>query len=161
MPPSVQRAKGLRVYLSLKLAFVSTANHCVLIKQGMFETLDAIFPKGVSRVILDFEGRIYEGHLRDFVTNVYVKQYQRALGPYTRLSDIVNAKPLYKLEWYANLASVLGAANCRFLKTRTSRRHSLSYVQDCILFDYKSPKTNFSMNNVKKLLNRPRVSNLI
>ncbi len=127
----------------------------------MFEALDAIFPKGVSRVILDFDGRIYEARLRDCVTNIYVKQYQRALGPYTRLYDIVNAKPLNKLEWYANLASVLGAANYRFLKPRTSRRHSLSYVQDCMLFDYKSPKTSFSMQNVKKLLSLSQVSSLI
>ena len=38
----------------------------------MFEQLLDIFPKGVGRVILDYEGRIYEANLRDMVTNVYI-----------------------------------------------------------------------------------------
>ena len=118
-------------------------------------------PKGVARVILDFEGRIYEAQLRDFVTNGYIKEYRRALGPYILLSQITKAEPLSKLEWYANLASVLGVADWRFLKKRKSRCHSLSFRQDCLLFNYKCPKTRFSMQNIKKLLNRPQVSNLI
>ena len=123
----------------------------------MFEQLYNIVPKGVARIILDFEGRIYEGNLKDFVTNVYVKDYKRTLGSLILLSDVVNAKPLAKLEWYANFASVLGAAQCACLKKRKSKCHSLSFVEDCKLFDYHSPKTYFSMANIKNLLLRPQV----
>ena len=68
----------------------------------MFELLLKLFPQGVARVILDYEGRIYEAHLRDYVTNVYICDYQRVMGRRVRLIDIVNARPLMKLEWFAN-----------------------------------------------------------
>ena len=124
----------------------------------MFEQLDSIVPKGVARLILDFEGRIYEGHLRDFVTNVYICDYQRSLGSFLRLYDVVNAAPLAKLEWYANFASVLGAAHPICLKPRKSKCHSLQFVQDCKLFKCKPHKTYFSLINIKKLLEQVQVS---
>ena len=127
-------------------------------QNSMFEQLDSIVPKGVARLILDFEGRIYEGNLRDFVTNVYISDYQRSLGSFLRLYDVVNAQPLGKLEFFANFASVLGAAHPICLKQRKSKCHSLKFVQDCKLFNYTPPKTYFSVMNIKKLLAGAQVS---
>jgi len=118
----------------------------------MFEQLIFIVPRGVARVILDFEGRIYEGQLRDLVTNIYVRDYKRSLGATILLSDVVNAQPLAKLEWYAHFASILGAAKCGSRKLRKSRVHSLSFTQDCKLFEYHCPQTTFSVDNIRKLL---------
>ena len=118
----------------------------------MFEQLLTIVPKGVARVILDFDGRIYEGQLRDFVTNIYIREYKRALGSNILLSDVVYAHPLAKLEWYAHFASILGAAHPSCRKRRKSRVHSLSFVGDCNVFDYHAPKTTYSVENIRKLL---------
>ena len=120
----------------------------------MFEQLYDIFPIGVCRVILDYEGRIYEAHLRDFVTNVFISDYQRVLGRRVRLIDIVNARPLPKLEWFANFAAALMAANPEARKTRHSRIHKSSFCGDCKLFKYKCPKTNFSVRGIKMMLTR-------
>ena len=113
----------------------------------MFEQLLDIFPKGVGRVILDYEGRIYEANLRDMVTNVYICDYQRVMGRRVRLIDIVNAEPLLKLEWFANFASVIVATNPACLKLRRSKVHKSPFVKDCKLFAYV-PKTRFSVRNV-------------
>ena len=118
----------------------------------MFEQLIFIVPRGVARVILDFEGRIYEAQLRDFVTNIYVRDYKRSLGSTLLLSHVVNAQPLAKLEWFAHFAAILGNANDACRKSRKSRVHSLSFAQDCKLFDYRCPKTTFSPRNIRNLL---------
>ena len=120
----------------------------------MFEQLLDIFPKGVARVILDYEGRIYEANLRDLVTNVYICDYQRVMGRRVRLIDIVNAVPLLKLEWFANFAKVLIATNPACLKLRRSKVHKSPFVKDCKLFAYTVPKTRFSVRNVHTMMTR-------
>ena len=126
-----------------------------IIKNSMFEQLLDIFPKGVARVILDYEGRIYEANLRDLVTNVYICDYQRVMGRRVRLIDIVNAVPLLKLEWFANFAKVLIATNPACLKLRRSKVHKSPFVKDCKLFAYTVPKTRFSVRNVHTMMTRP------
>ena len=118
----------------------------------MFEQLLDIFPKGVGRVILDYEGRIYEANLRDMVTNVYICDYQRVMGRRVRLIDIVNAEPLLKLEWFANFASVIVATNPACLKLRRSKVHKSPFGK---LFAYTVPKTRFSVRNVHTMMTRP------
>jgi len=118
----------------------------------MFEQLLELFPKGVVRVILDYEGRIYEAHLRDYVTNVYICDYQRVMGRRVRLIDIVNARPLIKLEWYANFAAAMAAANPACRKPRRSKVHKSPFRKDCKLFAYTCPKTMFRARNIKTLM---------
>ena len=118
----------------------------------MFEVLLETFPKGVARVILDYEGRIYEAHLKDFVTNIYVSEYCRCLGKKLRLVDIVNSRPLSKLEWYANFAACLRSSRITYVKARRSRIHSLSFAKDCELFKYSIPKTRFRLRCIKELM---------
>ena len=118
----------------------------------MFELLLELFPQGVARVILDYEGRIYEAHLRDYVTNVYICDYQRVMGRRVRLIDIVNARPLRKLEWFANFAAAMIAANPACRKPRRSKVHKSPFRKDRKLFTYTCPKTRFRARNIKTLM---------
>ena len=118
----------------------------------MFELLLKLFPQGVARVILDYEGRIYEAHLRDYVTNVYICDYQRLMGRRVRLIDIVNARPLMKLEWFANFAAAMIASNPGCRKERRSKVHKSPFRKDCNVFAYTCQKTRFRLRNIQKMM---------
>ena len=88
----------------------------------MLHFLKNELPADIISLIAQFEGRIVEAYLREYVSQIYSRAIQAHHGGYNNLEHITSPSQYFRLPFFSKWATTIRKTHIRYVKKRKCRK---------------------------------------